>query len=293
MILRDFWRRSNRWLSVLTIVSFGLVTEGCGSQYAVLDPKGPVARAELHLIESTSIYMGVVILFVLVLFGITVWRFRDRPGRGAPYRPEWERSQWLEYVLFAVPVLIVALIAVPTVQQTFAIDRLPPAKRPLVIDVTSFDYKWLFQFPKQGIATVNYIDVPVGVPLLFELTANSPMNTFWVPQLGGMEFAMPGRVLPLYLQADAAGVYRGDSANFSGVGFAHMVFHVHAVARQAFRGWVTRVRRGSPALTLKGYRQLLAFGTSPPKSFSSYPSRTFPTATHGFTLQGGMYKEPN
>ena len=289
-------RHRSRWfrfLLPLTVVAAGLLTAGCGQHYVVLDPAGPVARSELHLIETASVAMGIVILFVLVLFAVTLYRFREKPGSRAPYLPLWHSSRLLEFVLFAVPVLIVIILAVPTVQQTFALDRLPPAKHPLVIDVTSLDYKWLFQYPQQGVATVNYIDVPVGVPVLFELTANSPMNTFWVPQLGGMEYTMPGRVLPLYLQAGKAGVYRGNSANFSGRGFAHMVFHVHAVSEPSFVRWLQTVRQGSPAMTMQDYRHLIAVGTAPEQSFSSYPADTFPTATHGFTLQGGMYMEPN
>lgn len=286
-------RRWSRFLLPLTVATTGLLSSGCGRQYVVLDPKGPVATSELHLIETTGLTMGIVSLLVIVLFTYTVLRFRDRKDSRAPYTPLWDGNRRLEFALFAVPVLIVAFIAVPTVQQTFALDRLPPARNPLVIDVTSLDYKWLFQYPGQGIATINYIDVPVGVPILFELTANSPMNTFWIPQLGGMEYTMPGRVLPLYLQADTAGVYLGRSGNFSGVGFVHMVFQVNAVSRAAFGKWVLGVHAGSPRMSMRDYRRIIAVGIGRQQSFSAYPSATFPTATHGFTLQGGMYMEPN
>lgn len=285
-------RRWTRWLLPSTVVTVGLLASGCGRNYVVLDPRGPAAQSELHLIETTAIAMGVVILFVLILFAVTLWRFRDRPGNRAPYSPDWGESRRLEFALFAIPVLIVAFIAVPTVQQTFALDRLPPAKDPLIIDVTSLDYKWLFQYPGQGIATVNYIDIPTGVPVLFELTANSPMNTFWIPQLGGMEYTMPGRVLPLYLQADRVGVYRGSSANFSGVGFVHMVFAVKAVTPGEFSTWVAGVRHTSPRMTMQDYRRLVAVGTAGQESFSAYPADTFPGTSHGFTLQGGMYLGP-
>lgn len=286
---RRWW---TRWLLPSTVVTVGLLASGCGRNYVVLDPRGPAAQSELHLIETTAIAMGVVILFVLILFAVTLWRFRDRPGNRAPYSPDWGESRRLEFALFAIPVLIVAFIAVPTVQQTFALDRLPPAKDPLIIDVTSLDYKWLFQYPGQGIATVNYIDIPTGVPVLFELTANSPMNTFWIPQLGGMEYTMPGRVLPLYLQADRVGVYRGSSANFSGIGFVHMVFAVKAVPPGEFARWVAGVRQASPRMTMQDYRRLVAVGTAGQESFSAYPADTFPRTSHGFTLQGGMYLGP-
>ncbi|EQD80718.1 quinol oxidase AA3, subunit II, partial [mine drainage metagenome] len=169
------WRTHRRL--ALALIPISLLAAGCGQQYVVLNPAGPVGLTELHLIETTSIAMGIVIAFVLVLFGITLWRFRDRPQNTAPYSPNWEGSRRLEIILFAIPVLIVAIIAVPTVQDTFKLSHVPPARNPVIVDVTSLDWKWLFQYPQQHIATVNYIDVPTGVPVLFELTADSPMNT--------------------------------------------------------------------------------------------------------------------
>ncbi len=286
-VCRGICRRLVRWLS---IAATGVLAAGCGRQYVVLHPAGPVAASELHLIETASIAMGVVILFVLGLFAVTVVRFRERRDGSGPYAPAWNGSRRLEALLFAVPLLIVAFLAVPTVSQTFALDRLPPGRHDLVVDVTSFDYKWLFLYPRQRIATVNYVDIPVHTPVLFELTADSPMNTFWVPQLGGMEYAMPGRVLPLYLEAGRSGAYAGRSANFSGVGFAHMVFTVHALSPGRFGRWAAAVRRISPPLTMAGYRGLLAAGEAPRASFSSYPPEAFPRTSHGFTLQGGMYE---
>ena len=255
----------------------------------MLDPAGPVARGELHLIETASIAMGAVILFVFVIFAITLVRFRDRPNNRAPYIPRWEGSPTLEAIWFLIPVAILAVIAVPTVRQTYALARLPAAADPVVVDVTSLDWKWLFEYPGQGVATVGYADVPSGVPVLYELTADSPMNTFWVPQLGGMEYAMPGRVLPIWLEAASPGVYWGRSANFSGSGFVDMRFAIQAVAPAAFSGWVAQTKRTAPAMTMADYRQLLLHQTAPRATYSAYPADTFPSSTHGFTLQGGMY----
>lgn len=267
----------------------GIALSGCGRNFPVLHPAGPVARGELHLIETASIAMGAVILFVFVLFAITIIRFRDRPGNRAPYTPRWESSPRLELIWFLIPVAILAVIAVPTVRQTYALARLPAAADPVIVDVTSLDWKWLFEYPAQGVATVGYADVPTGVPVLYELTANSPMNTFWVPQLGGMEYTMPGRVLPLWLEASKPGVYQGRSANFSGSGFVHMRFSIQAVSPSQFQGWVARVRQTAPAMTMTDYQALLKHDIVPDATYSSYPASTFPQATHGFTLQGGMY----
>ena len=262
---------------------------GCGQQFVLLQPAGPVARTELHLIETVAVAMGAVILFVFALFAIALWRFRDRPGNRAPYTPNWEGSRILEVIWFVIPIAILAVIAVPTVRQTYALAHVPKAPDPVVVDVTSLDWKWLFQYPAQQVATVGYADVPVGVPVLYELTANSPMNTFWVPQLGGMEYTMPGRVLPLWLEASKPGVYQGRSANFSGSGFVHMRFHIQAVSPSQFQGWVAQVRQTAPAMTMTDYQALLQHNVVPDATYSSYPASTFPQASHGFTLQGGMY----
>ena len=265
---------------------------GCGPHYVVLHPVGPVAKSELHAVEMASIPMAAVFLFVVTLFVIAVLRFRDRPGNTAPYLPDWEGSRRLEIVWFAIPILIIAFIAIPTVRTTFALDRLPPAQDPLVVDVTSLDWKWLFQYPSAQIATVDYLKVPTGRPILFELTANGPMNTFWLPQLGGMEYTMPGRLLPLWLQVDKPGQYWGRSGNFSGVGFAHMQFHLDAVSPAAFTAWVAGVRQGDPPMTAADYQGLLKPAVVGVETYSGYPAGSFPTATHGFTLAGGMYTYP-
>jgi heme/copper-type cytochrome/quinol oxidase subunit 2 len=233
--------------------------------------------------------MGIVIVFVFILFGITVWRYRDRPNNPHPYLPNWHGSRWMEILWFVVPAVLLTIIAVPTVQTTYALSTLPKSKDPLVIDVTSLDWKWLFQYPGQHIATVNYIEIPTHVPVLFELTADSPMNTFWVPQLGGMEYTMPGRVLPLWLTASKPGTYWGRSANFSGTEFEKMFFHVRAVPEATFRTWANATRRTATPMTLADYHRLLKFNTVGTETYGAYPSQTFPEKTHGFTLKGGMY----
>ncbi|AEW03899.1 cytochrome aa3 quinol oxidase subunit 2 [Sulfobacillus acidophilus DSM 10332] len=280
-------RRSYRWLGLMALLP--LVLSGCGQQYVVFHPAGPVAASELHLLVLASIAMGIVITVVLILAAIALIRFHDRPAHPGIKNPRWLHARWLEVVLFGVPMIIVAIIAVPTVKTTYALDQLPPGKQPVVVDVTSLDWKWVFEYPAQRIATVNYLKIPTGTPVLFELTADSPMNTFWVPQLGGMEYTMPGEVLPLWLQADHPGVYAGRSAQFSGPGFVHMTFNVDAVSPSAFQAWVNSVKTSAPPMTMATYTTLTKFGTVGPETFSSYPVKgTFPQVTHGFTLNGTM-----
>ncbi|PSR25815.1 MAG: cytochrome ubiquinol oxidase subunit II [Sulfobacillus thermosulfidooxidans] len=283
-------KRAFRYLSLMAL-AVGLLVSGCGQQYVLLHPAGPVAASELGLIYISGAAMLFMVLLVWVLFAIVIVRFRDKPGNKAPYRPLWDHNRKLELFWLALSFIIVIIISVPTVQKTYALDKIPSGTDPIVIDVTSLDYKWLFEYPQQHIATVNYIDIPSGVPVLFELTANSPMNTFWVPQLGGMEYTMPGEVLPLWLEASHPGVYWGRSGQFSGTGFVHMTFNVKAVPMAQFQQWVQTVRQTASPMTLADYHQLLQHNWVSPRSYSSYPASTFPNTTHGFTLEGGMYMQ--
>jgi cytochrome o ubiquinol oxidase subunit II len=267
--------RHARGLLLVAAAALLLLT-GCGSQYAVLDPAGPVGREELHLIILSAILVGIVIVPVLGLLAYIVWRYRDKPGNQAPYQPKWSESRILEIIWWGIPILIVGVLGTVTARTTFALVQ-PPAKdvTPVTVQVTSLDWKWLFQYPGQQVATVNYCVIPTGVPIQFELTANAPMNSFWVPQLGGQEYTMPGMAMRLWLEADKAGSYYGHGANFTGRGFAHMAFRVIAKPDAAFHAWVRRVKTGSPALTKAGYAQLSRPGIMGIASYSSYPPGSF------------------
>lgn len=271
------------------LAAVAALLSGCGPQYVLFHPVGPVGRTELGLMILAGAAMAVVIVFVCVLLAIAAIRFRDRDGRRAPYTPDWHDSKKLEILWFTIPVLILTLIGIPTVRQTNALAHVPSNAHPLVVDVTSLQWKWLFEYPGQHVATVNYLVIPAGRPVLFELTADSPMNTFWVPQLGGMEYTMPGEVLPLWLQADKPGEYWGHSGNFSGLDFEKMFFTVKAVSPVDFAAWTENVRQSSPALSMQDYQRLVAPGTAGTESYSAYPASTFPSVTHGFSLTGGQY----
>ncbi|MCL4494500.1 MAG: cytochrome c oxidase subunit II [Firmicutes bacterium] len=284
-------KRAYRYILFMSL-GIGLLVTGCGQQYVLLHPAGPVAHSELGLIYLSGALMLFIILLVWVLLAIVLVRFRDKPGNKAPYRPLWEHNRKLELFWLGLSLAIVIVISIPTVQKTYALDKLPPAKDPVVIDVTAIQYKWLFEYPQQHIATVNYVNIPSGVPVLFELTAEAPMNTFWVPRLGGMEYTMPGEVLPLWLEASKSGLYPGRSGQFSGRGFVHMTFNVRAVPMNQFRNWVTRVQKQNHPLTLSDYNRLVDRHIwVSPATYSSYPISTFPKTTHGFTLHGNMYTQ--
>ncbi|EJY54433.1 cytochrome c oxidase subunit II [Alicyclobacillus hesperidum URH17-3-68] len=270
--------RRAKSLTFLSAALLVLFATGCGRQYMVLDPAGPVGREELHLIVMSAILVGIVIIPVLILLFYIVWRYRDKPGNTAPYTPKWSESKGLEVVWWGIPIVIVGVLGAFTAKTTFALTK-PPAESadvtPITIQVTSLDWKWLFQYPGQGIATVNYAEIPTGVPIQFELTSDAPMNSFWVPQLGGQEYTMPGMAMRLWLEADKAGTYYGHGANFTGAGFAHMDFNVIATSDSNFEAWVKQVKASSPALTKAGYAQLKEPSVIGTKSYSSFPPGLF------------------
>ena len=264
---------------------------GCGRQYVLFHPAGPVAQSELNLLVLAAVAMAVVIAGVYLLLAIVLVRFRAKRRRLGPYAPEWDGDRRLEILWFVIPVVILTIIAVPTVRKTYRLADPPrPKQGPVVIDVTSLTWKWLFEYPGRRVATVNYVVIPAGRKVLFELTADSAMNTFWVPRLGGMEYTMPNQVLPLWLEASHPGVYWGHSGNFSGLGFENMFFTVRAVKPTAFDRWIRDTRRSSPPMTLSAYHRLLRFGLAGRATYGNYPTRTFPFQPTGFTLTGdGMY----
>ncbi len=272
---------------LLTAVAAMVLLAGCGTQYPVLHPAGPVGLQELHLIELSTVLILIVIVPVLGLLAFIVVRYRDKPGNKAPYLPNWGDSRALEIVWWSIPIVIIAVLGFFTVRTTYALTRPPEANaKPLTIEVVSLDWKWLFEYPGQKVATVNYCDIPTGVPIQFVLTANSPMNSFWVPQLGGQEYAMPGMAMGLWLQAGQAGTYYGHGANFTGSGFAHTTFHVIAKSPSQFDAWVAGVRSTAPTLTTAGYHQLVRPSIVHNMTFSAYPPGTFYNTV---MTDGGQY----
>ncbi|WP_129726397.1 cytochrome aa3 quinol oxidase subunit II [Ectobacillus funiculus] len=262
-------------LSLLAVISAVLLS-GCDERYIVLNPQGPVAQQEYDLIMLSTILCAVIIIPVLAIFIYIVYRYRDKPGNKAPYTPNWDDSKILEIVWWGIPIVIIGILGFYTAKTTYALQK-PPASdvKPITIQVTSLDWKWLFQYPDQNIATVNYAEIPAGVPVHFVLTADAPMNSFWVPQLGGQAYTMPGMAMKLWLQADKPGTYFGSGANFTGEGFAHMQFQVVAKSQSEFNAWANKVKQTAPVLTKDGYNKLAEKGLANKTEFSSYPTNLF------------------
>ncbi|GIP31752.1 ubiquinol oxidase subunit II [Paenibacillus sp. J2TS4] len=267
-----------RWLASLSMLVLLLLTATGCDNIIVLDPKGPIAGGQRDLMLISTVLTSIVIVPVLILTAIIVWRYRDRKGRKAKYTPNWEHSTKLEAIWWGIPIVIITILGVITIKSTYALEPSKPLesdRKPLTIQVTSLDWKWLFQYPEQGIATVNVVHIPEDVPIRFEITADSPMNSFWIPQLGGQIYAMSGMAMTLYLQADEAGDYWGSGANFTGKDFAKMNFDVKSTTQEEFDQWVSEIKASSPELTLDGYKQLAEPAASEVQTFSAFPEGLF------------------
>lgn len=265
-------------MSVISLVIMTLLLAGCSNEMIVLDPKGAIGKQQLDLMVISTILCAVIIVPVLILTFVIIWRYRQRPDSKAKYAPNWEHNTKLEIIWWGIPIVIIAILAVITVKYTYELEPSKPIEHeaaPIVIQVTSLDWKWLFQYPEQNIATVNHLQFPEDVPVRFELTSDAPMNSFWIPQLGGQVYTMSGMAMKLHLIADEPGEYLGMGANFSGREFGKMHFIAKATSQEEFDQWVERVRSTSPALTDEGYEQLAEPGLSEEVSFSSIPEGLF------------------
>jgi cytochrome o ubiquinol oxidase subunit 2 len=256
---------------LLAVVLIGAAMIG-GCTEGVLDPKGPIAIAERQILfNSLGIMLAIVIPTILATLGVAYW-FRSSNTR-ARYLPEFEHSGRLELLIWAIPIMTVILVGGVAWVGSYDLDPKKPIAsdvKPLQVQVVSLDWKWLFIYPDEGIATVNQLTVPAGTPVHFELTSSGVMNSFFVPQLGSMIYTMPGMVTQLYLQADHPGNFRGLSSNFSGEGFSDMRFMVKAVANEDFSRWVESVRSAGPVLDAQAYSQLAKPSVAnPPSTFSA------------------------
>lgn len=240
-----------------------LLLTGCTEKVDVLDPKGPVAQSQYNLILWSFALVSLVLIVVFILFTIILIRYRERPDNMDYEPPDTHGNTKLEILWTVIPVIIVLALAIPTVQITYGLEKKPVTpedKKPVKVQVVAADWKWIFKYPEQGIETVNYLHIPTGRPIDFQLDATANMNSFWIPKLGGQEYTMPGHTGYLWLQADEPGTYEGKSANFTGEGFAHMKFQVIAQESEEFEKWAKETKATAPKLTDEKFKEIIKKG---------------------------------
>ena len=237
----------------------------------ILDPQGPIAAAnKMILIDSIAIMLAIVVPTIIAIFAFA-WYFRQSNTR-AFHWPNWEYSGRLELVVWSIPALTIILLGGVAWIGSHQLDParpVPGTGETITIDVVSLDWKWLFIYPDQRIASVNTLTVPVGAPLHFRLTSASVMNVFFIPQLGSMIYTMNGMVTRLNLRADEVGSLQGLSAHFSGDGFPSMMFDVHVVSELEFASFASDTVKSDRVLNADRYKKEL-LPQSVPKETSVY-----------------------
>ena len=245
----------NRKFRAELIGAASLLTAGCRG---VLDPVGPVAAAEKQILINSTAIMLAIIIPTMIATAAFAWWFR-RGNTKATYLPNWEYSGAIEMVVWAIPALTIMLLGGIAWIGSHELEPSKPLKSnfpPLKVEVVSLDWKWLFIYPDQGIASVNQLVVPAGTPVSFRLTSATVWNSFFVPQMGTMIYTMPRMTTRLNLQADRPGTYDGLSSHFSGDGFPGMQFKVQALPPDQFAMWAQASRGTGPALNGRAYAEL-------------------------------------
>ncbi|HVX23993.1 MAG TPA: ubiquinol oxidase subunit II [Candidatus Saccharimonadales bacterium] len=241
---------------------------------AVLQPTGELGHKELHLIILACL---LAIIVVVPTFALTIFialRYREsnhqKSHKKITYSPDFDHSRLFETIWWGIPIIIITILSVVTWQSSHALDpykALASKHKPLVIEVVALDWKWLFIYPEQHVAVVNMAEIPTNVPINFHVTSDAVMNSFWIPQLGGQVYAMPGMDTQLHELADQPGSFFGSPANIAGSGYARMDFTVKAVSQSQFKAWANDVKQVAPQLTMADYQALTKPSQSVPITF--------------------------
>ena len=224
---------------------------------AMLNPKGWVALKQRDLMIIATSLMLTVVVPVFILTAAIAWKYRE--GNQAEYSPNWDNSWLAETIWWGFPLAIILVLSIITWNSSYKLDPYKPIireKKPLTIQVVALQWKWLFIYPEHNIASLNFFQFPKDTPLNFEITADAPMNSFWIPELGGQIYAMPGMKTKLHLIANEVGNFRGSSANLSGTGFSSMTFNARSSNENDFDEWVQKVKNSSNSLGLDEYQNL-------------------------------------
>jgi cytochrome o ubiquinol oxidase subunit 2 len=217
--------------------------------FQLLNPKGFIASQQRDLIIFAVVLMLVAVVPTFVLLYSVAWKYRE--GNKSKYTPNWDHNIILQGFWWVFLASIISVLAVYAWNTTHALDPRKPIVSnvdPITIQVIALEWKWLFIYPEQNIATVNFVQFPEDTPILFEITAQAPMNSFWIPQLGGQMYAMNGMRTTLNMMAEETGDYRGMSSNISGEGFSGMRFTAKASSETDFDSWVATVKLQSENL---------------------------------------------
>ena len=247
----------NKYKAGLIMLTFFVALFLGGCDFVLFNSKGYTGQKISNYILITA---GLMLLVIIPTILLTIWIvIKYRKGQNSQYDPEWEHSSKIEFLAWGVPVVIIAVLATITYFTSHSLDprkSIASDKEPMTIQVVALEWKWLFIYPDQGIATINDIGIPTNRPIEFLITSNDTMNSFFIPSLGGQIYAMAGMENRLNLMANQEGVYEGISANYSGFGFSGMRFKVHSLSDKGFDDWVKKVKTSTKKLDATTYEKL-------------------------------------
>lgn len=271
-----------------------------GHTVSVLQPKGEIAEKQRNLILfSVGLSLVVIVPVYMLLFHI-VWKYRSS-NKKAKYSPDWDSNKSLEITWWGIPIILILILSVVTWNSSHDLDPFKPLvsdKKPLKIQVVALQWQWLFIYPEENIATINYVQIPKDTPIDFEITADAPMNSFWVPELGGQIYAMSGMATHLNLKATEVGSFDGVSANISGEGFSGMKFITKATPQADYDKWVEDVKQDGTNLDQESYSTLSQptkdaparyFATSEPGLFNSIVMKFHTAGVGGLNHSGSEH----
>ncbi len=255
----------NRLVTSLLLLVNTLTLSGCN--WVVMNPSGDIAKQQAFLITISTLLMLIVIVPVIILTILFAWKYRAS-SRNAEYDPDWHHSPTVETVVWTAPLIIILVLSGITFVATHRLDPYMPIRQisadvpvpenidTLVIEAVALDWKWLFLYPEQGVATVNEVAAPVDRPIQFKITSGSVMNSLYIPALAGQIYAMSGMETKLHAVINEEGVYDGFSGNYSGHGFSGMRFKFHGMDEVGFDNWIEKLRVSGGSLVSTSYLEL-------------------------------------
>lgn len=264
---------NKKWLFLIFVVIdiflvFFLILNG--SNIELLNPKGVISLGERNVLLTLTSIMLLAAIPVLTLLFYTAWKYREGNTK-VKYDPD-NRASKIQLIWWIIPAAFVVVLGFISWNATHVLDPYKPISsnvKPITIQVIALEWKWLFIYPEQNIATVNYIQFPVNTPVNFELTADAPMNSFWIPQLSGQIYAMTGMSTKLHILATEIGDYNGSAAEINGKGFSEMRFIARASSGKDFNSWVNSVKKLNKPLDVSQYKKIAKPSENSPKQFYS------------------------
>lgn len=277
-------QKGRRWpilVAPVLIIGFAAILYSLlqGKNIALLNPKGQIAQEQFNLMVYVVIVLFIIAIPTLTILYSIAYKYRESNTKVVHYPPN-KKSHFPVLFMWLIPVTVAIVISAAMWPAT---HRLAPRKsiasdvKPLTIQVVSMNWKWLFLYPEQQIASINFIQIPVNTPVRFELTADeSPMSSFWIPNLGGQLYSMTSHNNLLNLMAEIPGDYPGSSAEINGAGFAGMRFTTRASSNEDFERWVNLTKMSPNILDSKEYENLLMPSEEHPVTlYSSFKENLF------------------